>query len=709
MESIWRQAPFLRLVIPLILGVTAGLYLPLDSIIFKALSVGMLICFIVLIAYAKIWKYHRYQMVFGVICSTAFIFAGCTLSLQQRLNAAAGLMLPSQGDSFAGEVVEYPQMKERSVSVLLKLKSTSLYHQPVSIHNTQILSYSPHELQLDTLIPGDLLAFKSNLQAHKPPVNPGQFDYGKYLLKNGIAGTVYFHQGVVVERPVDKQFSASTFFHHIQNYCVEIFKDRGLEPRELGVASALILGKRSLIPAETRAAFATAGAVHVLAVSGLHVGIIYLVVIGLLVKVFPGKKWRFINLLITLFILWLYAGITGFSPSVLRAATMFSFIAIGKHSGKRSNIYNMLAVSAFILIIINPSIITEVGFQLSYLAVLGISFFFKPIYSIFMFKRWLPDKVWSLFVVSFAAQLVTFPLSIYYFGQFPNLFFITNLVVIPAAMIGLYAGLLTIVFNFIPFISAVFAFILKWTLWSLNTFIEWASQLPLALSENLHFSLLVVFLVYLLLFLMVKFYQNPRKWNLWLPLIIIFGLSITWVVRKIAAVRTVEISILEGSKESNLILRSGRQAVVFTTDTTADQLRNTSFYLEGYFDKVGIDKVEWQLYQANNRSNTFGVHSQKVFFNGRSVSFLNTPLNDSSKMGVATDFVILSRGFKASHDSLLSSESIYIIDSSIPHYQRKRIIETLLKNNIPFWDMHYQGPFYAQNPSLAKTDIQIMD
>src|SRR5690606_38045478 len=149
------------------------------------------------------------------------------------------------------------------------------------------------------------------------------------------------------------------------------------ESRELGVASALILGKRSLIPLDTKTAFATAGAIHVLAVSGLHVGIIYLVVIGVLLKIFPGRKWRLFNLLLTILILWFYAGITGLSPSVLRASTMFTFIAVGKFRGKRSNIYNTLAVSAMFLIVIDPSIISEVGFQLSYLAVIGISFFFK--------------------------------------------------------------------------------------------------------------------------------------------------------------------------------------------------------------------------------------------------------------------------------------------------------------------------------------------
>lgn len=696
MESIWRQAPFLKLVIPLIVGVTSGFYLPLDSAIFQFLIGAMLLCLIILMAFAKKWKFHRYQMVFGVISSTALILAGVSLSLQQRLNEREALILPQSGEAFVGQVLEYPQVKERSVSLLFKLKAKSQNGEMIPINDVQIVSYSPHELQLDTLIPGDLVVFSSKPQDHKPASNPGQFDYGKYLLKNGIAGTVYFHENVHVERPQNHRNTLTGFLHEMQNRGVQIFKNSGMEQRELGVASALILGKRSLIPNDTSTAYAIAGAVHVLAVSGLHVGIIYLVILSLLQKVFPGKKWSRLTLGLTLLFLWIYAGITGFSPSVLRATVMFSFIAFGKHKGHRSNTYNTLAASAFLLIVWNPSIVTEVGFQLSYLAVIGIVYFYKPIYKLFVFKNWMVDKAWALTVVSFGAQLATFPLSVYYFGQFPNLSFFTNLVVIPMATLGLYAGLLTIVLSFIPFVSTAVAFGLKWSLWGLNTFIEWAAQLPIALSDNLYFSLKVVVLLYLLMILLPKFYHNPRKWNLWLPLIVIFLLTTTWVVRKVSVTSAVEISVLEGSKESNLILRQGRSAIVFTRDTSQAQLQSSKFYLDGYFDTAGIDKVEWKIYDSNEVNADFAVENGVVFFNGRIISHWNSPKSENNTYLDNPDLVILSRGFKESNDSFFHPGSTYIIDSSVPYYQRLRLIETFVRNDITFWDMHYQGAFFDE-------------
>ena len=173
-------------------------------------------------------------------------------------------------------------------------------------------------------------------------------------------------------------------------------------------------------------------------------------------------------------------------------------------------------------------------------------------------------------------------------------------------------------------------------------------------------------------------------------------MSAFWIVRKIAVARVVEISILEGAKESNLILRQGRKAVVFTSDTSAAQLGSNAFYLDGYFDKVGIDKVEWQPYDSDIMTNSFAVNSQTIFFNGHTVAYWNSPLINTDPVKNVTDYVILSKGFKTGHDYEFHPGPFYIIDSSVSLYQRKRLIETFVRGNIPFWDMHYQGPFFAE-------------
>ena len=695
METIWHRAPFLRLTLPLIFGVFCGLYLPVDRMLIALFLSGVVTCLAIFFLFISRWKFFKFKMVFGVILTTTFIFVGAALSLQQRYNALPLLELPDQGDYFSAEVLEYPQQKEKSVRLVLQINTVYADNDPVRFSEARVLAYAPHEMNLDTLIPGDVVFFESRLQAHKKPLNPGQFDYGDYLKKNGIAGTVYFHKQVSANRPSGNNRNLTMLFANIQNYCVRTFAQAGLAPRELGVASALILGERSLILPDTKAAFATAGAVHILAVSGLHVGIIYLFVIGLFTKILPKRRWRLVNLILTIILLWIYAGITGFSPSVLRAATMFSFIAVGKHCGVRSNVYNMLAASAFVLVVLNPQIISEVGFQLSYLAVLGISIFFKPIYRIFIFKYWITDKIWSLIVVSFAAQLATFPLSIYYFSQFPNLFLITNLVVIPAAMLALYAGLLFVILNLVPFFGAIVGMILNWTLICLNDFIDWVSKLSIALSDNLHFGVGVVILVYFLIYSLVKFYQDPRKWNLWRPLLILIILTSLWVNRKIAVANTVGLTVLEGSNESLLVLQRGRDGVVFTSDTSANQIAKNDYFISGFCDKVGIDNLEWKEYSSDFESANLSVQSGIISFNGALVAYPFAGERHPSYDDLKPNFTIISNMQTDDELNLENPETIYVIDSSVPTYRRKQIMAILLKNQIPFWDMNYQGAFFA--------------
>lgn len=696
MESIWHRAPFFRLVIALILGAATGFYLPEDSLLLNLVLGTALSLLTVLLVFATCWKYHRHELVFGVFLTACFFLVGIALSLSQAIRNNEQLILPGNGDALVAEVVEFPQKKENSVRLMLKLNRQKHKEEFLQISSVKILAYSPFSLSLDTLLPGDLIHFSETPQAHKKPINPGQFDYGKYLQKNGIAGTVYFHKDIIVHRPSVKSWTFSWFFSSIQNYCVGVFENHGLGPRELGVSSALILGQRSLLLPDTRDAFANAGAIHVLAVSGLHVGIIYLALVGIFARIFPGRRWRLLNLILILIVLWFYAGVTGFSPSVMRAATMFSFIAMGKHSGYKANIYNMLAASAFLLVIINPAILTEVGFQLSYLAVTGIVFFFKPIYGLLIFKRWLPDKIWSLLVVSFTAQLATFPISIFYFGQFPNYFLLANLIVIPGAMLSLWAGLALILIHAIPILNILVAIVLKSVLWVLITFIEWISSWPYALSENLHFSLLAVILIYLLIMLLVRTYRNPARGNIWFPLAVILVLSGMWAHRKITIANTVQISILDGGKNAVVVVQNRNTSFAVANDISEDAQTKARFYLAGHFIKSGVENVEWKEIKSDFENTYLAIKSGTVYYNGHTISYLDPDHQKSSFEHYFTDYTVISRGVKPYQIPVENVRTLYVIDAGVGDYYRWEIITHLVKHKVPFWDMQYHGPLFAE-------------
>ena len=228
---------------------------------------------------------------------------------------------------------------------------------------------------------------------------------------------------------------------------INIFENQGISGRNFAVVTALVLGMDDYLDNDTRKEFSSAGAIHILCVSGLHVGVIYMVLNALLFFLKRNKYARALRSLILLIGIWFYAMLTGLAPAVLRAATMFSFVIIGTGIKRKAGVFNSLTVSAFILLLFNPFLIYNVGFQLSYAAVIAIVAIQPTIYQIWQPKNKIADNIWGITTVSVAAQLGTAPLGLFYFHQFPNYFIITNLIAIPLATLILYAGFLSVILS----------------------------------------------------------------------------------------------------------------------------------------------------------------------------------------------------------------------------------------------------------------------
>ena len=270
--------------------------------------------------------------------------------------------------------------------------------------------------------------------------------------------------------------------------------------------------------------YSSSGAMHVLAVSGLHVGIIYLLLNSLFLFFEKFKYGKYLKAVFLILSLWAYALLTGLSPSVLRAATMFSFIIIGSALKRQTNIYNTLAASAFVLLLYNPYILLQVGFQLSYAAVLGIVYLQPKLYKLIYTKHWLLDKIWAITTVSIAAQLATFPLDIYYFHQFPNYFLLSNLFVIPLATFIIGGGVLLFVTSVIPFFPGSLAWVVNKILMLLNFSVQWVENLPYSLSLGISITVLETIIVYtiIILFFSSIIKWKPRLLQLSLALVIFF-------------------------------------------------------------------------------------------------------------------------------------------------------------------------------------------
>ena len=273
----------------------------------------------------------------------------------------------------------------------------------------------------------------------------------------------------------------------------------GLKEDELSIISALLLGDKQSLSLEAKASYSNAGAMHVLAVSGLHVGIILYILTAVFNLIFGKDKFTFTKTSLTILLIWGFAFVTGLSISVLRSAIMFSFIAIGTVIKHKISIYNTIALSAFVILLINPLFLFDVGFQLSYVAVIGIITIQPKIYNLIYVKNKYINHAWNITAVSIAAQISTLPISIYYFHQFPVYALLSNLFVIYLATALLVLGIIAILISFIPQLLFIVYWILHPVIYLLNLIVEIVAELPIATINSLYISSFEVLILYSLI------------------------------------------------------------------------------------------------------------------------------------------------------------------------------------------------------------------
>ena len=472
----WNSLPLFRLVIPFILGIV------LSNIVFEAWIYRLIPFFLLALVLTHFFiKSYRFRWLYGVLCTCLlFVLGICifhySLEKNDELHYATFL---NENNVLVLECIEEPVEKKNSFKVLSKV---------ISVDNKptigKVLVYV--EKNGDTLRYGSRILTSAVPNEISTPSNPNQFDYKHYQNIRGVTHQVYLSSidFTVLNgqwgNPVIKKINA------FRSKLLSRLSNSQLYKNQFSVCSALLLGDKSEMSQELKQTFSEAGVIHVLAVSGLHVGIIFLLINKLLVFMSRTQVLRIIKLLILLLCLWSYAFITSLSPSVMRAVTMFGFIAIANVMQRQTNIYNTLAASAFLLLILEPNMVFEVGFQLSYLAVLGIVSIYPIIYPLFVFKSKWTDTLWQLICVSIAAQIATFPLGIFYFHQFPNYFLVANILVLPLIPFIIYFGLSFLLLFDFYFLSEPILLILSFILDNLFLILSAIQQLPHTISSFLY-------------------------------------------------------------------------------------------------------------------------------------------------------------------------------------------------------------------------------
>ena len=491
--SFWQNHPGIKLVVPFLLGIIASIELRINSNSYLYVS----LLFLSVSAISFYFSSYKTRKKIAFIFFLSLFFAGFTYSSfrtekfslnhfsQKELNA----------NYFTVIISDNLQEKENSFKTILSIHQS--HKDSVSVCSGRVLAYFKKDSVSLGLKYGDRLLIKNNLKKIEAFRNPNQFDYQNYLNLNQINYQAFLRMDDYEFLEEDLGNPIFSFSQKMRQKLYSYLMANGVEGKQLKVASALLLGYRENLDKELVKSYASAGAMHVLAVSGLHVGILYLLltrVFSFLKRVKNGKFYLTILILVGL---WFYAIMTGLSASVMRATTMFSFILIGNELlNRKTSIYNTLAVSAIILMVINPFIVYQVGFQLSYVAVVGIVYLQPKLNRLFYSRYKFVRGIWAITCVSLAAQIATFPLSLHYFHQFPTYFFISNIIVIPAAFCVFYLGVL--LFISAPFggVSIVVGKLINAIVWVLNQAVYWTESLTLSLIEEIEFTVFETYFLY---------------------------------------------------------------------------------------------------------------------------------------------------------------------------------------------------------------------
>jgi competence protein ComEC len=506
-----------------------------------------------------------------------------------------------------------------------KLKPTGFHNKYIvdilKVNDKTVIGKSLLNVEIDSTQPiykvDDIYMTSTPFKELTQPLNPNQFNYKSYLEKQYVYHQIFATNSSFLKLSSNRH-TIFGYADQLRETINEKLKQHSFKPDELAIINALLLGQRQDISEDIYNSYIRAGAIHILAVSGLHVGIVLLLLNFSFKPIEYIRNGKVIKVVIILLILWGFAVIAGLSASVTRAVTMFSIVGIAMHWKRPTNVYNTLGISMFLLLLFKPMFLFDVGFQLSYLAVLSIVLI-QPI----LYKLWKPqlkpiDFMWNIFTVTIAAQVGVAPLSLYYFHQFPSLFFISNLAIIPFLGIILAYGIIVIflaLFNLLPEFAATFY---GQVISAMNTVVNWVSIQEQFLFQNISISLFHVFASYLIIIAVVNFYKHKSFSNLRLMLISILLFQGAFILNSYLNSKN-EFIIFHKSRFTLLGKKTNRNLMVYhNIDSTAmthnQMIKN--FKIGNFITKTEEDNIG-SIYHINNRKllviDSLGVYNIKTF------------------------------------------------------------------------------------------------
>ncbi|MES2565813.1 MAG: ComEC/Rec2 family competence protein [Bacteroidota bacterium] len=506
--------------------------------------------------------------------------------------------LEHRKQAFIGVVDDLPVATDKATKVSLKM--TSIQSQGKWHYATGNVLVYLKDLKAEQILPGNALLFHAKFSYLTDPKNPNEFNYKTYLNDRNIFHTVFADAKQV--RFITHQedgFSINSFGIHIKSKLVSVLRNSGLSQEAFSICAALLMGYDDEIDNEIMQSFSHSGTLHILSVSGMHTGVLYAILIFIFSKLDKfdrHRKWKCAFVILSLL---MFVAVTGFSPSVLRAVLMLSLVMLGKTFYKQGNSYNTLLLSAFLLLLYNPNLIHDIGFLLSYFAVFGIMYFYPVLSQLYVFENKILQWLWASVLISVAATLLTLPVSLYYFHQFPIWFALSNLVIIPISMFIMMATVLILVFYKLLLVNQIIVAIVNAATSIMLWFASLTDQPGMGFIDSISFSRfdLICGTVALILFLFIIAQKRYNQVML-LGFVCIFWLAGS-VFYRYQELHQKEFVAFHVNRKSVFVLREGKTVYGnFSQLSDKEFQRYVKPYLLGFSDITLVPVTQGVLKNA---------------------------------------------------------------------------------------------------------------
>jgi competence protein ComEC len=580
--------PMVRILLPFMAGIIVSVAIAASS----GIPLFILITLLMLTLIAAFISFKKLRFVkgwlFGLFASLFLFVSGYNLVILHKEILSPGHFSKVQSKGTFVAIVDEPlQEKDHSFKTILRIRGIKKGKTLIKADGL-VLTYFAKDSVKKPPVEGTEITFSGDVQPISPPQNPGAFDYRKYMANNNVYHQVYLNNFSWKLLELPQGFNILRTAHQVSRKFVSILNENGLKGREFAVASALIMGQSDMLDNETLQAYSGTGVMHILSVSGLHVGVIF-IIISFLLSFMKGKGSQlYFKTFVILLTIWAYALLTGMSPSVLRSAVMFTFISIGNATNRYVHIINSLAVSAIALLLINPLMINNIGFQLSYIAIVGIVFINKPIADLWDPKNRIIEYIWGLIAVSIAAQVATAPLAMLYFHQFPAYFIPANLVAIPLSFLAIYAGVAVLATSIILVISNILGIITNYLLFALNYSVGYIEKLPYSVLHITSIFTKETILIYLIIISLILFFTLKRKEFFYVTLCLILVLSTCFSLTEINRERQQKMIFYASGKQSAIGFINGKQQTILADSILIKDKIATKFQFAGAKSLFGI-------------------------------------------------------------------------------------------------------------------------